>query len=564
MKENWKINFGGCVCFIGKREDGTQEVFFASPDKKTKAKTVVKLVESVSLSNFTEYWIDNYEDFSLKIGPRMTLLAKHPNFPEPEKWYPIRNWMLQLSEREQRDQIGEYLMVTSTEEGEFKEKWTPLFDSELDKSVNFICESMPEWDEKQEEIIRRMSFETGKKTTKWIPGHRYDSEIKSFWYLGEVKNRIENRSNNSKETFYWGNNPGEIESKHSAMCFLAKSPNDLENIWENVVVSINRDRKNLNYFDLLVKKPKVVDSGIWCEDLGAKFWDNPMEWRIGMIKRTLEEVCKETRLFGGIESTSYYNINLALEPLYLYLGDKDEADMEKIGEYVNPILTPVVLNCFETIMSYHLQDLDPKENGYEVKEENVDKLVSQFISTYIREFFSEKKILIKGLFKALGNPLETLASNFLNDFKLKDRLDLDWETYLKNVKYLENSVTLSHRYFDLRKKPSESYLKKSGIKDSSLEGIIDKSLAKENISGETKNLLVDMIKWCKDNKGIGLTKYWVNKNKEIEIIVTLSDVINRYKSSDTEIPEEYKKGIMADRLWKCTIIADSNVDWDSQ
>lgn len=562
MKENWKINIGGCVCFIGKRENGTQEVFFASPDKKTKAKNVVKLVESVSLKNFTEHWIDNYEDFSMKVGPRMTLLTKHPDFPDPEKWYPVRNWMLQSTEKDQKEQLGEYFLSTSLKKGEFEGKWVPLFDPELDKSVNFICESMPEWEEKQEEIIRRVNFEMGKKTTKWIPGHKYDSENNSFWYLGEVKTRIEHRSNSSRETFYWGNSTTNLELKESLKCFLSKAPTNPDNIWDNVVISMTREKGNLNYFDVLVKKPKVVDSGEWIPE-GTNPWENPKEWRIGMITRTLENVCKDTKVFGGVESVNYYNLNYALEPLYLYLGEKDEPDMEKIGEYVNPILTPVILECFDTIMSYHFNDLDPK-NAEGTLEDKVEKLVSNFISNYIRELFAGKRVLIEDLFKSLGNPLKKLAKDFLSTFELNNKLNMEWENYLKNVKYLENSVRYSHRYFDIRKKIKESYLKKNGLKEDHITGVMDKTLSNESISKNTRNLLVDMITWAKSNDGIGLTKYWVNKNNEVEINLTLKDIINRWESEGTDIPEDYKKGIMKDKLWKYTIIADSDTKWDEQ
>lgn len=567
MKENWKINIGGCFCFIGKREDGTQEVFFASTDKKTKAKAVIKLVESACLQNFIELWIDNYEEFELKIGgPRLTLYAKHSNFPDPEKWYPVKNWMLQEIDFVREEQLSEYLTHVNLVNGVFSGTWTPLFNPDLDFSVNFISESMPEWEDKQGEILRRINFETGKKTTKWIPGHKYDSEYKSFWFLGEVRSRISHRDKNStKQSWYWSSDKDVLNSIDggNVSCFLTKSPAGGDDFWENVVVSANHERKDLNYFDILLKKPKVVDSGEWIES--GKIWENPKEWRIGMVTRILKDVCLKESYTLGVKKDEYFNLHYALEPLYLYLGENDTTSLKEIGEYINPILTPVIRCCFEDILSYN--GIDKYHLIGEAEEEVENKIhnfIDEFISVYIRENFYHKRELIKTFFEALDLSLYDLAEDFLRNFNINTKLKSGWENYLKNISYVQNSIEGSNRYFDLRKNSKELVLSKIGIENSKIEEVIKSSLSDEHISSDTKNLIVDMIKWSQNNNNLGLTKYWMNKNNEIEIVITLTDIINRYKLEGIDIPEEYKQGIMTDKFWRYTIFADKKTDWDSQ
>lgn len=566
MKEDWKINIGGCFCFVGKRESGESEVFFASPNKKTKAKSVIKLVESACLQNFIELWIDNYEEFKLKIGPSTTIFAKHPNFPEPEKWYPVKNWMLQETDYAKRDQLSDYIVNSSIIKGELDGVWTPLFNTNFDASVNFISKNMPEWGEKEEEILRRINFETGKKTTKWIPGHRYDSENSTFWYLGDVISRISNRGKTKDESWYWGDDQTKLEtsSGEKVSCFLTKSPINAENLWENVVISMNREKKDLNYFDILIKKPKVVDSGEWIDSV-EKIWDNPREWRIGMVNRILKDIClKQTHLIDGIVREEYFNLHYALEPLYLYLGEKDTTSLKEIGEYINPILTPIIIKCFEDILSYHGYEQFELVEDIEKRTDKINYLVDTFITNYIRELFCGKKTLIKELFSSLDNSLFDLAEKFLENFSITDRLN-SWKNYLSNIRYIQNSPKYSNRYFDLRKRPKENVLYRMGINSDKVTEIVEKSLSDEDISKDTKNLIVDMIKWSKENNNLGLTKFWINKYNEVEIVITLQDVLNRYHIlEEKEIPENYKYGIMFDRMWKFTIYADVNIDWDSQ
>lgn len=559
MKKDWKINIGGCVCFLGKREDESMSVFFAPPDRKTISKTVVKLVESVSLKNFIELWIDDYDQFKLKVGNDLELLCKHHSFPDPEAWYPVRNWMIELSSRAQTSQMAEYLKFGSLKEGEFEGNWTPLFASEYEKSVNFISENMPEWEEKQEEIIRRMSFELGKKTTKWIPGHKYDSETNSYWYIGEVYTRIGDRTKN-KETHYFGDQVDLIKNVGKQMCYLMKAPADPTNFWNNVVFSFDQTRKDLNYLDILLKKPKVVDSGEWFPS-SVNPWEDPMKWRKEMIIRTLENVCKKVEILDGIETTSYYFLNLAFEPIFMYLGDKDEPDMKKIGEEVKPILLPVIYNCLEHIVAGDIEDILSPDRD---KDRNIDYITNQFIGCYIRENFYHKKTLVKKLFESLGMPLENIVEDFLDNFSIKDRLESGWDKYIENFIFLRENPTYANRYFDIRKKATQEFLVGRGIQENRVECIVDKSLGDGNITQDTKDLLVDMIKWSKNNNTLGLTKFWETKSNQIEIIITLKDIINRFKSEGTEIPDNYKTGIVSDKIWRVTILADSNTNWDNQ
>lgn len=68
----------------------------------------------------------------------------------------------------------------------------PVFSEEAGDAVWFVKAGTPEYREASDEMIRRLNCSMMKKTRKWQVGHRYDSEDKTYYYLGKFVSHRKN------------------------------------------------------------------------------------------------------------------------------------------------------------------------------------------------------------------------------------------------------------------------------------------------------------------------------------------------------------------------------------
>lgn len=553
--EKWRF-CGGCYCYIVKKGTEKDDIYFAAPDRKKLCENLLKQIKT-STADWTDLWINNEEEFKLRLSEDgINLEINHPEFPNPEKWYVIKNWLLEENVEVKIEELIKILHNINYVNGEFEGKFIPIFSDDLPKSVSFTHEGLPAYEEIMEEAERRLSVEFGKKTTKWIPGHRYDTEERSYYFFRTAYSRIVGRgkSGGSEKYLFKETDISTIESAPMFL-FLTKTPKDETKIWDNVVVSLEERRKNLNYLDVLQKKVSGVDYGTWTNLEESKIISSVKDWRIKIIKNTLENCCKIQEEICGIEVVRYTNLNYLFEPLYLYLGDGDEKDMKKIGEYVNPILLPVLKNVIDEIIGKNYDYIHEEVMSDDKK---IDYIISILLSGYVKDLFYNKAVLVATLLGSLGIELRDLVEEQLKNFNWDDIIKV-WDKYLVN----NNLIPSRDKNVDLRTFSSRgSYYQPQPVSTPTLSDAIPNDLLRE--------IVLDTIKWSESNYRTGIDLYKVlpgfrkSDPDYMEILVTVPNIINRLEIQGIPLTDDLKNAIMSSNFWTVFITAPKNIDWSKE
>lgn len=117
-------------------------------------------------------------EFDLKFDDSLT-----PWIKWKEEYYTVKNFIPTNEAR------GKLIRAMSGLEGT---KLDPVFSEEAADAVWFVKAGTQEYKDASDEMIRRLNCSMMKKTRKWKPGHRYDSEDKTYYYLGKFVSHRKN------------------------------------------------------------------------------------------------------------------------------------------------------------------------------------------------------------------------------------------------------------------------------------------------------------------------------------------------------------------------------------
>ena len=155
-------------------------IFISSPDDKTCLDKVKRKISAHGLClSVCKELVVNSENFKLKLNNDFNIFTASEDLPGGlSKYYRVINL----------DMKGEYLAelfnFTKFNNGNWDETFE-LAIKDTDGSVRFYCPTMPGFNAASDEMIRRMNCKIFKKTRKFIPGHRYDTETSTIVYLGK-------------------------------------------------------------------------------------------------------------------------------------------------------------------------------------------------------------------------------------------------------------------------------------------------------------------------------------------------------------------------------------------
>lgn len=553
--ETWRF-CGGSYCYVVRRDGGKQEIYLASPDRKKITEAMLKSLTS-SASDFIDLWINDEESFSLRLSQtEIGFEVKHPELPDPDTWYLVRNWMSESGSERKYDEIVKILCDISCQHGILEGKFSPIFSDEFPKSVSFTHPGLPTYDEIMEEAERRINVDFGTKTTKWKPGHRYDTEERSFYYVGEGYSRIIDRGKSGgKEKYVFDiKDIAVVESSSPAYLFLTKIPT--ADIWSNVVTSIGERKKELNYLDYLPKKCSAVDCGEWIDS--TSIIPNPMEWRRELMERTLKLCCTTEDEICGIKTLHYHDLNYFFEPLFLYLGKGDEADMKEVGKELNSMIEPLLRQVFLEILGKNYQEYAINDT---TEEKKIEDIYSIFLSGYIRDTFYNKKSLYNSLFESLGLNITAIIRDVIQTFNLDTEMK-DWEGFIK----YNNLIPARDKHIDLRD-PKE--LSRGGYYGSGRPK--EKAKLSDIISdNKLRELIINTIKWSLQNYKTGVDMFNLQRGYRksdtpfYEILITLPNILGYLESEGKTITEEMKKAFISNNFWSTFITAPENIKWEDE
>lgn len=554
---NWKLT-GGCNCYIVRRSGKDRdEVYFADPNKKKTSDVILKLMK-LNFAEWTELFIPDNEVFKLRVSEEgIGLEVKHKDFPNPDSWYGVNNWLFDETTEDRYKEIMHYLRYISTTLGEFEGEFTPVFSDVLLKSVSFSHPSLPDHAKIMEEMERQLNVELKKRVKKWQPGHRYDTLEMSYYFVREAYSRISNRGKGGgTEQYYFNKDESGSVLSSPTYLFLTRKPNDPSDIWSNVVISANEIGKEYNYLDFITKTVSGADCGEWTDK------DNIIppakEWRIKVMENTLKNCCTRVEEVAGYKTVHYHDLNLFFEPLYLYLGPgEDEDDMAEIGKYVNPIIEPVWRSITrETIGRNYMEKY--KSSDYKFDDEDVDKIFSLILTSYIREVFFNRGGLYMKMFDAMGFKYREIILEELKTFDWNSLITV-WENYLTH------SYLIPGKDYTVDLRPNYNSYGYYGSSKPKIEGISDV------ISNTTvRRLVLDTIKWSLDNSRMGVDSFTIQSgdrktdSKIYEISLSLVNILDKLESEGKTLTDSEKDEIMKSRFWSVFMVVPVNIKWDEQ
>ena len=155
--------------------------FYKPSEKQTVINTVKKKYKQVD-APYLILLNNKDSEFELKLKSG-ALLVKSKNLPEPTKFYTIGNYNKQF--------LITILEESTSLSGDIDGKFEIVFSKNYEGECFPISSKMNTWKDVISEQKRRMFASYNRKTTKHIPGHRYDADSISILYLGQFYIRHE-------------------------------------------------------------------------------------------------------------------------------------------------------------------------------------------------------------------------------------------------------------------------------------------------------------------------------------------------------------------------------------
>lgn len=517
---NWRL-VSEVLVYITTDSFGHKYVAFSGLEKKEYSRIVLTKFKSVLGSDATiiEKSISS-ENFEAIIdeNSRFPVMIKSSNLPGDD-YYRLVNF--DYSDKSLLNLLGGF----NINSGVFIEPIELVISSEFGL-VRFVHKNMPTYKIYHNELVRRINCEIFKKTTKWIPGHRYDSLDSTYYYLGSISSHT---VNDSCSEFFSGKL---MKEYHFVVTEDISEYNSLE---EAIKYSI----KNKSY-KLLDKTKLMIDSGEFEGFDGSIRYTDLID---GFINWAIDSDCS---------NSSYNNLSFIMIVLRLESPDKTysitpETEF-KLNKYLSNIFKHKIIpgnwekpqhSLFKVCESNTLdQNVSSCFNIFirKIEDDNVKK------QSYFEELFKYFKI---DIFNIIRTELQSwLPSDILNNFdnfceysgdmyELSKPIEVVLRTFASS-KYKLNKVTLGEKLVETGEK----------VLFETIKNIVSKT--RSNIFGNG-------VKYEKVN--IGTIKSPMIYET---FTITLNNILDYYKEEGLEIPENLKNEIILNKFCRVNISVDKD------
>lgn len=517
---NWRL-VSEVLAYIATDSFGYKYIAFSGLEKKEYSKLVLTKFKSVLGSEVTiiEKSISS-ENFEAIIdeNSRFPVMIKSSKLPGDD-FYRLINF--DYSDKSLLSLLGGFNINCS----KFVEPIELVISSELGL-VRFVQKSMSVYKTYHNELVRRINCEIFKKTTKWIPGHRYDNLDETYYYLGLVSSHTIDSSCSEFTS-------GELMKDYHLV--VTEDISRYSSLEEIIKYSI----KNKSY-KLLDKTKLMVDSGdfegfdksIYYTDLIDGF----INWAIdsGCSKPNYNDLSFIMNVLRLESPNKAYTITSETKlKLEKYLSDifkykiipsnweRPQHSLFRI--YESNTLDQNTLSCFSILIR-------------KIEDDNVKK------QSYFEGLFKHFKI---DIFDIIKTELQSwLPSDILNDFdkfceysgemyEISKPIDVVLRTSA-SCKYSLNKVTLSEKLVETTEKALFETIK--------------------NIVSKTRsNIFGNNVKYRQENVG-------TLKSPMIYecFTITLDNILDYYKEEGLEIPENLKNEIILNKFCRVEISVDKD------
>lgn len=486
----------------------SKEVYLSiSGDKKHNTK-VKKLIDSP----FSELDLGQNE-FTLELNVpgyyTEGAYISSPKFPKSEK-YKVMNF-----EYESAPYI---LSEVENKKGVFNDKKFEAVFSDSDLKVSFVCSDMSCYKKLLEEMTRKFYAEIGKKTRKWVPGHRYDCTEATYFYLGSFLSRKQDEFNSD---FYKSG----LKQVHLFTNSLRPGETKISDVFKN---------RCFNTYDLDEDKDRDSIKVLWddkfpsCVDSGKKLEDDTPSLA-DLYETMIDNAVNSINIDEGLDDR---DIKVIFDPLcYVSLTDTYIYSQE-ISNKVKSILTKIIKDTV-----YRNWDIKKSREDRRVGKDvdfgdNVDRLVHLVLSQ-----LSDGNVLGKyyymHLFQELGLDISKEISEYLNIWEPSE-LSENFNTYLENIDYF--------------KRRSQRIVINQLVGDASVDSVFG--------SSELSNTIRDLVNYANINYGDGVTVYRIDecnkKQTNIFCLISINDLI-KFKDS-----EKLKEELLSFKFTEVSVYFDKD------
>lgn len=374
--------------------------------------------------------------------------------------------------------------------------------------VSFVNQDMEQYDTYFDEMVRRMSCRVGKKTKKWVPGHRYDSEDGVLYYLGEFKSRKDD--------------PFGTE-------FLKAGT--------KAYIAIEHGKRFKKVSEALISMPplRILSKPVSMVDAG----------------QALEPDVKGfNELWGIIIPEFYKNLPSIVSPSSLLplwtimsLGESyDNVPKDLIEDMVRKAMLYTYIN------QYDVESLEGNPKSGKTVEENIDPLIKSFIKL-TGDFNVLAPLYYPEFFSAVGISLEEIAKDILHLPTPSSFITENFDTYLEwgKVYFEKHEVESKTRICNLRTKTG---------------GYGDKvSLAKLFGDGPLTRAIIDVAQEGIESYGLKVSYYRIINmgtvkcpREYVKMRISLMDIVK----TRSELPENLKNDIITNRFQSVSIEFDKD------
>lgn len=513
--KNWKLTSAVTAYF-----SNNNTVYFGDSESSKYHDTIKK--QAGVNSRVLE--LENSEaEFKIKIKSG-SLLISSKDFPDPSNFYKIGNF-----DNESILTIFESITMNN---GVIDNTFEVVFDP-LKPMVCFVlCDSMKEWPVAVEELRRRLIVTNSKKTTKMIPGHRYDLLDKTIVYLGEID--VHHNVDGNSISVY---KEDPIATKYKAFITDTKFEKykTISDVFKDKLISTSPTSTNTDYIYIKDKISLMVDSGeVLKDDISSVNMDSLIE---SMIDNYMTK--NHIPFYEGSKQMYYENPEELFRIISYYPGKLN--------------ITPSVLNKITSVLeenfAYLLEDYyDSDKVPYNCKISSSkllpDKalaLVKLFYET-LEESNMQREKYFGFMFNALGINIIELAkisiSKFVNElpkYTLSLEKMIDHDLYFRSHFFSKYFKLIDTRY-------DKSQDIKKVISSPVLSNIITK------IYEESKTTGGKGVKYF-DIKNEGSTK---NPFMCYQVEISINDIIN-YCGGLDKMEEDIKKELLNEKLFSIGI-----------
>lgn len=466
---------------------GQKEVFLTIQGDKKHNVQVKKEINShkpfselVLRENLFNLKIDVLPDYE-----GVTAYIKSPNLPNPKEWYKVGNFL--------QESAYQILSEVENENGCFgDEEFEVAF---IESKAVLVNSKMSNYSEAMNEMTRRFYIEIGKKTKKWVPGHRYDCKDGTYYYLGKYLSRKKEEFNS---TFF--NTQEELTEVHIYAKELKHGEKKISDVFRNGKYGV----------DLFVRWdesfPSCVDSGSSLEDDAPSLQNLYTEMFNNAIPEKLTPENLKT-LFDVLNVLSIQDTLTFPKEISI-----------KVRDITKDLIKSVIFNNWNIPRTRTDREIGKDKDI----NENINKIKSLLLNT-INDGNILGKFYYEGLFNILSIDLEEEIKEWLENWN-EDDLTSSFSIFRENAAYFLKRT-------DTRNITS---VQRAGDKEVKITDLFG--------TGELGEAIKDLTTYAATNYGEGSSDFnavKINKIYSCACTITLEDLL---KFRDTpELREEILK-----------------------